>query len=102
LLLDAIRQRVDREIGPNRFAVALAPTLFEYLPAAADFDPNAVANGMIESLRRLDIPAIDGRPALTSADFWERDGHWRPSGQRKFGELIAKYLAEVPKQSSNK
>ena len=97
LLLDAIRKRVEREIGPNRFAVALAPTLFEYQPAAADFDPNAVPNGMLESLRRLDIPAIDGRPALTPADFWERDGHWRPSGHRKFGELIAKYLATVPK-----
>jgi lysophospholipase L1-like esterase len=102
LLLDAIRKRVDREIGPNRFAVALAPTLSEYRPAAADFDPDAVPNGMLESLRRLDIPAIDGRPALTSTDFWERDGHWRPSGHRKFGELIAKYLAEIPKQSSNK
>jgi lysophospholipase L1-like esterase len=97
LLLDAIRKRVDREIGPNRFAVALAPTLFEYRPAAADFDPNAVPKGVIESLRRLGIPTIDGRPALTPADFWERDGHWRPSGHRKFGELIAKYLATVPK-----
>ena len=102
LLLEAIRERVKREIGSNRFAVALAPTLSEYRPAAADFDPNAVPNGMLESLRRLNIPAIDGRPALTSADFWERDGHWRPSGHRKFGELIAKHLAEVPRQSSNK
>jgi lysophospholipase L1-like esterase len=102
LLLDAIRQRVNQEIGPNRFAVALAPTLFEYRPAAADFDPNVVPNGVLESLRRLGIPVIDGRPALTPADFWERDGHWRPNGHRKFGELIAKYLAGVPKQSSNK
>jgi len=38
---------------------------------------------------------IDGRPALTPADFWERDGHWRPSGHRKFGALVAKYLASV-------
>jgi len=102
LLLDAIRKRIDREIGPHRFAVALAPTLFEYRPAAADFDPNAVPDGVRESLRRLDIPVIDGTAALTPADFWERDGHWRPSGHRKFGELIAKYLAGVPKQSSNK
>jgi len=97
LLLDAIRKRVDREIGPNRFAVALAPTQFEYRPATADFDPNAVPNGVMESLKRLDIPVIDGLPALTPADFWERDGHWRPSGHRKLGELIAKYLASVPK-----
>src|ERR1043166_4536141 len=102
LLLDAIRKRIDREIGPHRFAVALAPTLFEYRPAAADFDPNAVPDGVRESLRRLDIPVIDGTAALTPADFWERDGHWRPSGHRKFGELIAKHLAELPKQSSNK
>src|ERR1043166_1625416 len=98
LLLDAIRKRVDRELGPNRFAVALAPTKFEYLPATRDFDPNAVPNGVLASLRRLDIPTIDGRSALTAADFWERDGHWRPSGHRKFGELIAKYLAQVPRQ----
>jgi lysophospholipase L1-like esterase len=98
LLLDAIRQRVEREIGPNRFAVALAPTLFEYRPATADFDPDAVPAGVLASLNRLGIPAIYGRPALTPADFWERDGHWRPSGHRKFGELIAKYLASVPKQ----
>jgi hypothetical protein len=97
LLLDSIRKRVDKEIGPNRFAVALAPTLFEYQPATADFDPNAVPNGVRESLRRLDIPVIDGSAALMPADFWERDGHWRPSGHRKFGELIAKYLATVPK-----
>jgi lysophospholipase L1-like esterase len=102
LLLDAIRKRVDREIGPNRFAVALAPTQFEYRPATADFDPDAVPNGVMESLKRLDIPVIDGLPALTPADFWERDGHWRPSGHRKFGELIAKYLASVGKQPSNK
>jgi hypothetical protein len=98
LLLDAIRKRVDQEIGPNRFAVALAPTKFEYLLATRDFDPDAVANGVIASLRHLGISAIDGRPALNSADFWERDGHWRPSGHRKFGELVAKYLAAVPKQ----
>jgi len=98
LLLDAIRQRVDQEIGPNRFAVALAPTQFEYQPATRDFDPDAVHAGMLASLRRLDIPVIDGRATITPADFWERDGHWRPSGHAKFGELIAKYLEAVPKQ----
>ena len=54
LLLDAVRKRVDREIGPDRFAVALAPTQFEYRPATADFDPNAVPNGVMESLNRYD------------------------------------------------
>jgi hypothetical protein len=98
LLLDAILQRVDREIGPDRFAVALAPIQAEDLPATPTFDPNAVPNGVLASLRRLGIPAIDGRPALTPADFWERDGHWRPSGHRKFGKLIAQYLASVPKE----
>ena len=79
-LLDGMRQRVDREIGPNRFAVALAPTKAEYLPAAPLFDPNAVPNGVLASLQRLGIPAIDGRLAITPADFWEWDGHWKPSG----------------------
>jgi hypothetical protein len=95
LLLDAIRQRVDREIGPNRFAVALAPTKAEYLAATPAFDPTLVPNGVLASLSRLGIPAIDGRPAITPADFWPLDGHWRPSGHRKFGELIAQYLASI-------
>jgi hypothetical protein len=97
LLLDAIRQRIDQEMGPHHFAVALAPTKADYLPPAPGFDPNLVPNGVLASLRRLDIPAIDGRPAIAPADFWEIDGHWKPSGHRKFGELIAQYLASVPK-----
>jgi len=99
LLIDTIRNKVDAEIGPHRFAVALAPTQFEYLPATHDFDPNAVHDGVLASLRRLNIPVIDGEPVITPSDFWERDGHWRPSGHRKFGELIAKYLA-VPKHAA--
>jgi lysophospholipase L1-like esterase len=100
LLIETIRNKVDAEIGPNRFALALAPTQFEYLPATHDFDPNAVHDGVLASLRRLNIPVIDGQPVITPGDFWERDGHWRPSGHRKFGEMIAKYLAAVPNHAA--
>jgi lysophospholipase L1-like esterase len=95
LLLDAIRKRIDQAIGPNRFAVVLAPSKSEYLPPAPWWNPNGAGDGVLDSLRRLGIPAIDGRPALTPADFWDEDAHWRPSGNRKIGELIEKYLASV-------
>jgi hypothetical protein len=100
VLIDMIRTNIDAKIGPHRFVVALAPSQFEYLPATQNFDPNAVHDGMLASLRRLNIPVIDGQPVITPADFWERDGHWRPSGHRKFGELVAKYLAAVPQHAA--
>ena len=48
LLLEGIRKKVEAAIGPNRFAVLLAPTKYEYgmeelLPAMGD--PAAVARG---------------------------------------------------------
>ncbi|HEV3185601.1 MAG TPA: SGNH/GDSL hydrolase family protein [Xanthobacteraceae bacterium] len=100
LLLEEMRERIDRAIGPDRFAVVLAPTKIEYAPPKPGFDPNAVGDGVLASLRRLNIPAIDGRPALTLADFWEHDSHWRPSGHRKIGELIAAYLSSVSRPPS--
>lgn len=97
LLLDEIRKRVDRAIGPGRFAVVLAPSESEYAPPDKLMYPNVVADRVLEGLMRLGIPAVDGRPVLTTADFWKTDGHWRPSGHRKIGELIAKYLESVPR-----
>jgi hypothetical protein len=37
---------------------------------------------------------IDGRSVITPDDFWHVDGHWRPSGQKKVGQLLAKFLAD--------
>ncbi len=98
LLLEAIRDRVEAGIGPGRFAVLLAPTKYEYgiarhqSPAA---DPNVVANGVLTSLSRLGIPAVDARTVIEPADFWKGDAHWRPSGHRKIGELLSKYFASI-------
>jgi lysophospholipase L1-like esterase len=96
LLLDAIRVKVEGAIGPNRFAVLLAPTKYEYglehlVPPGGD--PAAVTERMRASLSRLGIPSIDGRPALTPTDFWKVDAHWRPGGHKKIGQLLGKFLA---------
>jgi hypothetical protein len=98
LLLDGIRKKVEAAIGPNRFAVLLAPTKYEYgmeqlLPAMGN--PAAVAERVRGGLARLGIPSIDGRSVITPDDFWNVDGHWRPQGQRKVGELLSKFLATV-------
>ena len=72
------------------------PTKFEFghwLERWPDADPGAVASAVLASLSRLGIPAIDGRSAIEKADFWERDGHWRPVGHKKVGELLAGFLA---------
>ncbi len=97
LLLEGIRKKVEAAIGPNRFAVLLAPTKYEYgmeelLPAMGD--PAAVAKRVRADLLDLGIPVIDGRSVITPDDFWHVDGHWRPSGQKKVGQLLAKFLAD--------
>jgi hypothetical protein len=58
-------------------------------------DRDAVAKGVLASLQRLDIPAIDGRQVIVKEDFWKVDGHWRPSGHKKIGELLAKFMADA-------
>jgi lysophospholipase L1-like esterase len=97
LILKAMRDRLDAAIGPGRFAVLLAPTKFEYGIGLGNpnADPNAIANGVLASLARLSIPAIDGRTVIEPSDFWTVDAHWRPSGQRKIGALVAKFLADT-------
>lgn len=98
LLLKAIREKVEVAIGPNRFAILLAPTKYEYgmeqlLPAMGD--PAAVAEKVRASLSRQGIPVIDGRAVIVPADFWKVDGHWRPEGHKKISELLSKFLAPV-------
>jgi hypothetical protein len=101
LLLDAIRQRVDARLGPGHFAVLLAPTKLEYAMenlVPPDGNPTAVADHLRESLPRLGIPFIDGTPVLGPPDFWRWDAHWRPSGHRKIGELLASHLSKAAAQ----
>jgi hypothetical protein len=98
LLLADIRKRVAARLGPDRFVILLAPTKFEYgldPRLSPDANHNAVADALLETLARQQIPAIDGRKAITAADFWKGDGHWRPSGHEKIGKLLAGYLEAV-------
>jgi len=97
LILQAMKRRVDAEIGPHRFAVLLVPTRWDYpggVPrAGAEHD--TVAREVLAGLTRLGIPAIDGRTAITEDDFWKHDMHWRPSGHQKVGELLADFLTQA-------
>jgi lysophospholipase L1-like esterase len=97
-LLDALRERVDTAIGKDRFAVLLAPTKFEqgeFLKRWPGADRNAVAEKMLDSLARLKIPVLDGRRVINRDDFWILDGHWRPSGHRKIGMMLAEFASQI-------
>jgi lysophospholipase L1-like esterase len=105
LILAAIRDRVEAALGPGHLSVLLVPTKLEYGMdrfVHKDADPNVVANHVLETLARLKIPAVDGRPVITPADFWDRDEHWRPVGHGKIGKLLADHLASVmPAQTAS-
>jgi lysophospholipase L1-like esterase len=96
MILAAMKKKIDGALGPGRFAVLLVPTKFEmgqYLSPGSDRD--AVAIRMLASLQRLDIPAVDGRQVIVKDDFWNVDAHWRPSGHKKIGELLARLLSKA-------
>ena len=102
LLIEAMRKKVETAIGPDRFAVLLVPTKYEYgmenlVPRNGD--PATVAEQIRASLSRLGIPSIDARPALTPAEFWKVDAHWRPAGHKKIGELLTRYLGTAIAQA---
>jgi len=97
LLLAAIKGKIEAASGPGRFAVLLAPTKYElgrYLHRPGS-DPNYVGDQVRASLQRLGIPVVDGTTAIAESDYWKADGHWRPSGHAKIGELLAAFLARV-------
>jgi hypothetical protein len=95
LILAAMKRRIDAAIGPDRFAVLLVPTKWDFpgyvLPRKQGVN-DTVATQVLASLTRLGIPAIDGRAVLTPDDFWARDMHWRPSGHRKIGKQVGEFL----------
>ena len=99
MILGAMKTRIDTAIGPGRFAVLLVPTRWDIegnIPhAGAVQDPVAIE--VLASLARLGIPPIDGRTAISAADFWKNDIHWRPSGHRKIGDLLAEFLTSAQK-----
>jgi hypothetical protein len=97
LIMASMKQKIDAAIGPNRFAVLLVPTKWDYpgnLPRP-DGVPDTVATNVLASLSRLGIPAIDGRKVLTQDDFWKRDMHWNPSGHKKIGDQLGAFLEKV-------
>ncbi len=42
--------------------------------------------------RQLAIPLLDTSATLTITDFWDMDGHWRPSGHEKVGKVLASWM----------
>lgn len=97
LILDEMAKKVASAIGPDRFAVLLAPTKAEagLQPEVPPGNENMVMERMLADLARLGITAIDGRQAgIVQSDFWRNDGHWRASGNEKTGELLARFFAD--------
>jgi lysophospholipase L1-like esterase len=99
ILLGKIRDKVQAALGPDRFAVLLVPGK-EFVGMASakvprDADPSTVAVHLRQTLSDLAIPVIDGREVIRPEDFWENDGHWRPSGHAKVGRLLVDFLARV-------
>ena len=58
-------------------------------------NPATVAEGVLAQLKELSIPAIDAREVIRPEDFWQQDGHWRPSGHAKVGRMVAAWLAKA-------
>lgn len=96
LLLEALAKRVRAALGPDRFAVLLAPTKTEVglQPSVAPEDRQNVGDRVLADLNRLHIAAIDGRGVVGPEDFWRSDGHWRASGHRRIGVLLADFFAK--------
>jgi hypothetical protein len=97
LILASMKRKIEAALGPDRFAVMLVPMRWDFPgnPPRPDAVHDTVANGVLASLSRLGIPAIDGRAVLTPDDFWARDIHWRPSGHRKIGNQLGTFLAKL-------
>jgi hypothetical protein len=94
LILAAMKRKIEAAIGPDRFAVLLVPTKWDFSGNAPRPDAvhDTVAKGVLASLSRLGIPAIDGRAVVTEDDFWKRDMHWRSNGHSKIGNQLGEYL----------
>ena len=92
-ILAAIRDRVGAALGPGRFAVLVAPSIYEYAEYSAPSDDfNGIRTAVIASLQRLQVPFLDGRSVIGPDDFWQVDGHWRPTAHTKIGKLVAQSL----------
>ncbi|MEA2906712.1 MAG: hypothetical protein QOI12_4099 [Alphaproteobacteria bacterium] len=97
LIFAAMKKKIDAALGPDHFAVLLVPTKFEMgqYPFRPNSDRNYVGDQVSASLSRLGIPVVDGRTVIVESDFWKVDGHWRPSGHAKIGELLGTFLSRM-------
>ncbi len=48
---------------------------------------------LAETAVRLGVPFVPTLDVLELSDFWEKDGHWRPSGHARIAERLGSFLA---------
>jgi hypothetical protein len=100
-LLTQIRDKA--KLNNVSLAVIVAPTKCEYgacFPGEQAHNMNA-RDRLIKSLKEIEIPVIDKTDAINMADFWNTDGHWRPSGHAKLADGILEWLkANTPHRST--
>ena len=80
-----------------KFSVVVAPTKCEYGGCYIPYDyknNNHARNLLLNNLKDLKIDYIDSTDSLTLKDFWEKDGHWRPSGHNKIADGVLKWLSK--------
>jgi hypothetical protein len=96
-VIKSMAAKVERQLGKDRFTILLAPSKYEYglgLDTKGAI-PGMMAERMLESMARLNVPTLDGRLAIDPADFWPIDGHWKPSGHKRIGVLLNSYLSKL-------
>lgn len=92
-ILAKIRDRLKTK--NIKLSIIVTPTKCEYGSCFRPFDykkNNNARNLLIEDLKELKINYIDNTDSLNLVDFWEDDGHWRPSGHIKIADGILKWL----------
>ncbi|MBX3454271.1 SGNH/GDSL hydrolase family protein [Ferrovibrio sp.] len=89
----------------HRLNVAGISLLVMTVPTKCEFDDcvrggsernTRARDALIGALDRAGIPWLDLLDIIEPTDFWQSDGHWRPSGHRKAAERLTAHLAEHP------
>jgi hypothetical protein len=73
------------------------PTKCEYAEACRQGGEvrvrEAAHRALAETAVRLGVPFVPTLDAVDLSDFWEKDGHWRPSGHARIAERLGTFLA---------